>query len=50
MRNELVNLELALKVVVDEAGELGAALDAAESGSLPDTTGDELESYLSITC
>jgi hypothetical protein len=50
MRNELVNLELALKVIINETGQLGAALDATESGALPDTTGDKLEGYSSITC
>ena len=44
MRDELVNLKLAGHVVVDEVGELSTALDTTESTSLPDTTGDELES------
>ena len=44
MSDELVDLELAAGVVVDEAGELAAALDAAEGTALPDTSGDELES------
>lgn len=43
MGNELVHLEGTLQVVRHEAGELGAALDAAEGASLPDTAGDELE-------
>jgi hypothetical protein len=42
--DELVDLELAVHVVVDEVGKLSAALDTTESTSLPDTTGDELES------
>ena len=42
--DELVDLELAVHVVVDEVRELSAALDTTESTSLPDTTGDELES------
>lgn len=43
MGDELVDLELAVEVVLDEAGELRAALDAAEGATLPDATGDELE-------
>ena len=42
--DELIDLELAGHVVVDEVGELSAALDTTESTSLPDTAGDELES------
>jgi hypothetical protein len=42
--DELVDLELAGHVVVDEVGKLSAALDTTEGTSLPDTTGDELES------
>jgi hypothetical protein len=41
--NELVDLELPRHVVVDKAGELRAALDAAERAALPYTAGDELE-------
>jgi hypothetical protein len=41
--NELIDLELPRHVIVDEAGELRAALDAAERATLPYTTGDELE-------
>lgn len=41
--DELVNLELAGHVVVDEVGELRAALDTTESAALPHTAGDELE-------
>lgn len=43
VRDELVHLELALKVVVDEAGELRPALDAAERRALPDAARNELE-------
>lgn len=43
MRDELVDLEVAIHVVGDETGELGAALDAAEGAALPHTSGDELE-------
>jgi hypothetical protein len=41
--NELIDLELPRHVIVDEAGELRAALNAAERATLPYTTGDELE-------
>lgn len=41
--DELVDFEFALGVVVDQLGELGAALDAAECAALPHATGDELE-------
>jgi hypothetical protein len=41
--NELVDLELAGLVIGYEVWELRAALDATESATLPDTTGDELE-------
>jgi len=43
--DELVNLEVALHVVRDKAGKLGAALDATEGAALPDTACDELECY-----
>lgn len=45
MRDEFVDLELAGEVVVDEVGELRAALDATESAALPDAAGDELECW-----
>ena len=45
MGDELVNLEVAIHVVGDEAGQLGAALDTTEGAALPYTSGDELESY-----
>lgn len=43
MGNELVDLEFAAQIVVDQVGELGAALDASESAALPYTAGNELE-------
>ena len=43
--DELVNLELAVHVVVDEVRELSAALDTTECTTFPDTAGDELECY-----
>jgi hypothetical protein len=41
--DELVDLQLAGHIVVDEVRELRAALDAAESAALPYAAGDELE-------
>lgn len=43
--DELVHLELAVEVVVDETRKLCATLDTTEGTSLPDTTSDELECY-----
>ena len=43
MRDELVNLEVAVHVIRDQAGQLRAALDAAESAAFPYAAGDELE-------
>lgn len=43
MRDELVDLEVAVHVVGDETGELRAALDAAERAAFPYAAGDELE-------
>ena len=43
MSDELVDLELAVEVVADEAAHLGAALDATKGASLPHTAGNELE-------
>ena len=43
--DELVDLQLAVQVVLDEAGQLRPALDAAEGTSLPLATSDELECY-----
>jgi len=41
--DELIDLELASHVVVNEVGKLGTALDTTEGTSLPDATSDELE-------
>lgn len=43
MRDELVDLQLAVLVVLDELAHLRAALDAAEGTALPHAAGDELE-------
>ena len=45
MRDELVDLELAGHVVVDEVRELRAAFDAAESAAFPYAASDELECW-----
>lgn len=46
MRDELVNLEVAFQVVINQTWKLGAAFDTAESASFPYTTCDELECYM----
>lgn len=43
--DELVDLQLAAHVVVDEAAHLTATLDTAESAALPHAAGDELECW-----
>ena len=43
VRDELVDLELAVHVVLDQVGQLRAALDAAEGAAFPASAGDELE-------
>lgn len=43
MRDELVDLELVVHIVVNEIRELSAALDTAEGAALPHAAGDELE-------
>ncbi len=43
MGDELVDLELAVEVIADEATHLGTALDATKGASLPHTAGNELE-------
>ena len=43
--DELVHLEAALEVVLDEVGKLAAALDAAKGAALPDAARDQLERY-----
>jgi hypothetical protein len=45
MRDELVDLELAVHVVGDETRHLCAALHAAESAAFPSATSDKLEGY-----
>ncbi|KAL2288320.1 hypothetical protein FJTKL_04365 [Diaporthe vaccinii] len=41
--DELVDLQVAVKVVLDETRELAAALDTAKGATLPHTAGDQLE-------
>ena len=43
MRDERVDLELALHVTVDELGHVGARLPPSEGGAHPPATGDQLE-------
>jgi hypothetical protein len=45
VRDELVDLEVTLHVVGDEAGQLRAALDAAEGAAFPYAARDELEGW-----
>ena len=45
MGDELIDLQFAVEVVVNQTGKLSATLDTTESTSLPDTTGDQLECY-----
>jgi hypothetical protein len=45
VRDELVDLEVALHVVGDEAGQLRAALDTAEGAAFPYAACDELEGW-----
>lgn len=46
VRDELVDLQLARHVVVDQVRELRAALDAAERAPFPHAACDELECWL----
>lgn len=48
MRDELVHLQFAGHVVVNQVGKLGAALDPAEGASFPYTAGDELERFVML--
>ena len=41
--DEIVDVDLALHVPVDDSRHLGPALGAAEGGAAPDAPGDELE-------
>src|SRR3546814_5221488 len=41
--DEVVDVDLALHVPVDDLGHVGAPARAAEGGALPDPSGDELE-------
>ena len=43
MGNELVDLELAIQVVVDQVRQLGPTFHATKGTALPDATSDELE-------
>ena len=47
--DELVDLQLAGHVVVDEVGKLSAALDTAERAALPHAASDELECYKEVS-
>jgi len=49
MRDELVDLELAGHVVVDQVGQLRAAFDAAERAAFPYAARDELEGWYDVS-
>lgn len=46
MRDELIDLQLAVQVVVNKVRKLATALDTTKSASPPDTSGNQLECYL----
>lgn len=51
VRDELVDFELAVEIVVDEIGKLAAAFDASEGAAFPDAACHELECcFLSVFC
>src|SRR5262249_49905898 len=43
VRDQIVDIDLAVHVPVDDLGHIGAAPRATESGSLPDPAGHQLE-------
>src|SRR5450432_4034142 len=43
VRNEIIDVDFAVHVPIDDFGHVGAAPRAAERGALPDATGDQLE-------
>lgn len=43
VRDELVHLELAVEIILNQAGQLCAALDAAKGATLPYSAGNKLE-------
>jgi hypothetical protein len=47
--DELIDLQLAGHVIINEVGKLGAALDATESAALPHTTSDKLECWKEVS-
>jgi hypothetical protein len=47
--DELIDLELALHVVVNQIGELCTSFDAAKCTTLPDTSGDKLERWQGVS-
>lgn len=49
MRNELVDLELAGHIVVDQVRQLRATFDAAERAAFPHAAGDELEGWCDVS-
>jgi hypothetical protein len=43
--NELINLELALQVVINQVWKLRAAFDSTKGTTTPDTASDKLECW-----
>ena len=43
--DELIDLQLAVQIIINQVGKLGAAFDTAECTALPDTAGDKLECF-----
>jgi len=44
--DELVHLQFTIEIILNQAGELCPALDAAKGTSLPDTSRYQLEGYI----
>jgi len=49
VRDELVDLELAGHVIVDQVGKLSTALDTTKGAAFPYTAGDELECCIIVS-
>lgn len=45
MGDEFIHLQLAIEVVVDQAGKLSAPFDSSKGAPFPHTASDELECY-----
>jgi len=45
VRDELIDLQLALQIIINQVWKLAAAFNTAESTALPDAPSDKLECY-----